>query len=190
MFGRAKPSPLPYPQSSPQGLAARWLRWAASMPAWRTPLGDRAEYYAANQPADVWFLAGQFGDAGDDPAGFRRIAVPAGRPLFLPIWWTFGTDDPPRARPSDAGVALASLENDDEVDLPVLEIVCDRKFALNGVLGNPITKTGRPRDVWMWSQAVLLTGLAAGRHRLVTSRAHVDEARPDATALVYLVMVR
>lgn len=189
MFGRAKPLALPYPEASPQGLAARWLRWAASIPAWRTPLGDRAEHYAANQPDDVFFLAGQFGDAGDDPADFRRVAVPAGRPVFLPIWWAFGTGDPPEGKPSDAGIAQASLENDEEIELPVLEVVCDRKFTVNGVLGNPITKTGTSRDVWMWSQCVLLSDLTPGRHRLITSRAHVDEQHPDATALVYLIMI-
>ncbi|MFC7245074.1 hypothetical protein ACFQO7_21575 [Catellatospora aurea] len=190
MFGRAKPSPLPYPQASPQGLAARWLRWAASIPAWRTPLGDRAEYYATNQPKDVWFLAGQFGDAGDDPENFRRVTVPAGRPIFLPIWWAYGTDDAPQGRPTDAGIAYATLENDEEIDLPILEVVCRRKFTVDGVFGNPITTTGRSRDVWMWANCVLLTGLTPGRHRLITSRAHVSEERPDAAAFVYLITIR
>lgn len=190
MFGRTKPSPLPYPASSPQGLAARWLRWAASIPAWRTPLGDRNEYYAVNQPDDVWFLAGQFGDVDVESDNLRRVTVPAGRPIFLPIWWAFGTDEAPQARPDDAGVAYATLENDEEVDLPVLDVVCDRRFTVNGVLGNPIMPTGRSREVWMWARCVLLTGLTPGRHRLITSRAHVLEDRHDATAVVYLIMIR
>jgi hypothetical protein len=181
---------LPYPPSSAQGLAARWLRWAASIPVWRTPLGDRAEYFSQNQPDDVWFLGGQFGEPSSGPDTFRRVAVPYGQPIFLPVWWAFGRGDAPGGRPDDAGVAFASLEGEDGlVELPIMDIVCDVPFTLRGAAGNPITKTGLPRKVWMWARCVQVSGLTPGRHRIVTSRSTVAEGA-RAVAIVYLITVQ
>jgi hypothetical protein len=67
-------------------LAARWLRWVNSIPSERSPLGDQTGQYAGeNQPDDVWFLAGNRGGGAK-----RQCAVPAGRPLFFPLFNMWG----------------------------------------------------------------------------------------------------
>ncbi|WP_051814459.1 hypothetical protein [Kitasatospora sp. MBT63] len=63
-------------------LAARWWKWAFSAPAGHSPVRDRTGEHAAwGQAADVWFLAGTFGGRAE-----RRCRVPAGTPLFFPVF--------------------------------------------------------------------------------------------------------
>lgn len=62
-------------------LAAAWWNWAAIEPDSTDPVVDETgEDCARNQPDDVWFLAGNFG--GET---IRECAVPADRPIFLPV---------------------------------------------------------------------------------------------------------
>lgn len=62
-------------------LAGAWWNWAAIEPDSTNPVVDETgEDCARNQPDDVWFLAGNFG--GET---IRECAVPADRPIFLPV---------------------------------------------------------------------------------------------------------
>ncbi|MFD9371963.1 signal protein [Streptomyces sp. NPDC060020] len=82
----ARPSQAP---SAPAGagrldgaeLQARWWNWAASSPARSNPVKDPdGTFCAENQPGDVWFLAGSFGEKRQ-----RTCSVPAGRPVAFPL---------------------------------------------------------------------------------------------------------
>lgn len=65
-----------------QTLPARWWAWAAAAPAGKNPVADATgELCAQGQPADVWFLAGTFGEEGVE----RTCTVPAGRPVYFPL---------------------------------------------------------------------------------------------------------
>ncbi|MER6200487.1 signal protein [Streptomyces sp. NPDC001586] len=62
-------------------LQARWWNWAASSPARSNPVKDPdGTFCAENQPGDVWFLAGSFGEKRQ-----RTCSVPAGRPVAFPL---------------------------------------------------------------------------------------------------------
>ncbi|MEU9165566.1 signal protein [Streptomyces sp. NPDC048424] len=62
-------------------LQGRWWNWAASSPERSNPVQDRdGTFCAANQPGDVWFLAGSFGEELQ-----RTCSVPAGRPVAFPL---------------------------------------------------------------------------------------------------------
>jgi hypothetical protein len=76
LFGGAgrQVQPLPYHPTSPEGLAARWVRWVAGVGPLRNPVADgTGEHAAIDQPDDVWFLAGTFGGEVE-----RRCSIPAG----------------------------------------------------------------------------------------------------------------
>ncbi len=65
-------------------LAARWWKWALSAPAERSPVADRTGQFANwRQPSDVWFLAGTYGGRV-----VRRCQIPAGKPVFFPVFNT------------------------------------------------------------------------------------------------------
>ncbi len=64
-------------------LAARWWQWGCPESG-RSPISDKTGALAGqNQPDDVWFLAGTFGGSAE-----RHCTVPAGRPLFFPVFNT------------------------------------------------------------------------------------------------------
>lgn len=64
------------------GLAARWVRWAASVGPMHNPISDTTgEDAELGQPDDVRFLAGAFGTSGT-----RAVQVPAGVPIFVPAF--------------------------------------------------------------------------------------------------------
>src|SRR3954467_5116502 len=99
---RRSPVELPYPPASPEGLAARWVRWVAGIGPMHNPIGDTTGADAGlNQPDDVWFLAGTFGDDVE-----RRCNVPTDRPLFLPVFnmWHVPADGPPQPLPRRSAV--------------------------------------------------------------------------------------
>src|SRR5690349_20598448 len=103
LFGGAgrQVKPLPYHPTSPEGLAARWVRWVAGVGPMNNPVADRTGAHAAiDQPDDVWFLAGTFGGGVE-----RRCTVPAGRPLFFPAFnmWHRYADQPPPHLPRAHG---------------------------------------------------------------------------------------
>jgi hypothetical protein len=151
---------LPYEPGSPEGLAARWVRWVAAAGAVNNPLeDDTGEHAGRNQPDDVWFLAGSY---GRKPVS-RSCVVPVGRELFLPLvnMWEVGTGGPP---PVVEG-AFGSLTVDgvavepQEISTPLPLTVAGAR--LNGVTGR---KSPFPVTVWgLWGR---VPALDHGTHEL------------------------
>jgi len=86
--GTPSPSAPPAEQSAAaapgagQTLPARWWSWAAAAPDAQSPVADgTGEFCALNQPDDVFFLAGTFGETGVK----RACTVPAGKPVYVPV---------------------------------------------------------------------------------------------------------
>jgi hypothetical protein len=158
LFGGAtEAAPLPYDPDSPEGLAARWVRWAAAAGATRNPIADVTGLYSdLNQPSDVWFLAGTFG--GDVR---RSCPAPADRPIFLPAFnrWQAGATTPPQ--PMRA--AFGGLRVDgQEVELDVYGTPVP--FEVAGARGNPVTGTNQPVPMTVWGYWKRLEPLARGNH--------------------------
>jgi hypothetical protein len=65
-----------------QTLPARWWTWAAAAPKASDPISDTTgEWCGKNQPTDVWFLAGTFGNG---PIS-RSCEIPTGTPVYFPV---------------------------------------------------------------------------------------------------------
>jgi hypothetical protein len=63
-------------------LPARWWKWAASFPDATNPVMDATgKQCDEKQPADIWFLAGSFGQG---PVT-RECTIPSGRQVYFPI---------------------------------------------------------------------------------------------------------
>jgi len=68
-------------------LSAKWFQWAFSMSWDHNPLFDTADC-SAGQSGPVWFLGGQFCQAGNTTCGApvrRTCQIPRGKVLFFPI---------------------------------------------------------------------------------------------------------
>ena len=151
---------LPYDPRSPEGLAARWIQWVAAAGLDQSPIDDRtgANGYA-NQPADVWFLAGSRGGQVH-----RRVVVPAGRDLFFPVinWWSPADDAP------DVSAAVQRMHGSVAVDgLPVAEpelIVTPQPFTVVGARFNDITLRSKPRQVVTCGLWTSVPALPLGEH--------------------------
>jgi hypothetical protein len=156
LFSGRTTAPLPYPPTSAEGLAARWVQWAASSPIARNPISDKTgKWAAANQPDDVWFLAGTFGGPAE-----RQCAVPAGRPLFLPA---FNMWEWPSRTPTAVPSAYGNLTVDGvptELDV----IGTPEPFQVKGALLNPVTRMPRGINVTVWGIWRRLDPLAPGEH--------------------------
>lgn len=152
-------APLPFATGSPEELAARWVRWVAEAGITRNPIDDdTGELAGDRQPADVWFLAGTYGGAVT-----RRCPVPAGRPLFFPVFcmWSSPADgDPPVV---EGATATARLDGS---ALPVVEIGTPVPFDVSGPRFNAITRRRAPGPVQVWGLWCHVAGLAAGPHAL------------------------
>ena len=135
-------SPLPYDPCSPQGLAARWVQWVAAAGLDESPIDDETGAHgAANQPTDVWFLAGCRGGRVQ-----RRVAVPGGRDLFFPVinWW-FRADRAP-----ELSAVLERVHGSVIVDGVPMEpepIVTPEPFTVTGARFNDVTLRTRPRQI-------------------------------------------
>jgi hypothetical protein len=150
---------LPYDPRSPEGLAARWVRWVASVGPLKNPvLDDTGERAAVNQPDDVWFLAGSDGRRVE-----RRCAVPMGRELFLPAFnmWHRHAEEPPESMDRAHGsVVLDGVKHEPEV------IATPVPFLVTGAGLNGVTMRKRPTPVTVWGLWTLLPGLELGPHEL------------------------
>jgi len=159
-FSPRPAGPLPYALNSPEGLAARWVRWAASIGSDHHPIADSTGADAGvNQPDDVWFLAGTFGGIVE-----RRCAVPAGRPLFLPVfnmWHTNATAAPP-AVDQAFGTLMVNNEN-----VPVDQVQTPIPFDVSGARHNPVTGVTRPVPMTVWGLWKLLDPLPPGGHAVL-----------------------
>jgi len=65
-----------------QSLPARWWSWAAAAPDTQSPVADTTGTFCdLNQPDDVFFVAGTFGETGVR----RACTIPAGKPVYFPV---------------------------------------------------------------------------------------------------------
>ncbi|NUT34111.1 MAG: hypothetical protein HOV79_13675 [Hamadaea sp.] len=160
LFSRTRvAAELPYPPHSPEGLAARWVRWVAAAGPVRNPVADETGDFAGlGQPDDVWFLAGTFG--GDVE---RRCAIPARRSLFFPLFniWYDDPDGPPHPERD----AVGTLTVDGARFTPDV-IATPRPFEVAGVFRNPVTGTRQPIAVTVWGLWKRLDPLPPGRHEV------------------------
>ncbi|PZF97794.1 hypothetical protein [Micromonospora deserti] len=160
-FGRpSRPAPLPYPQTSPEGLAARWVRWVAAHGPMKNPIRDTTgEHAGHHQPDDVWFLAGTYGGSAE-----RRCAVPAGRPVFFPafnMWqWPAAAGEVPVV---DGATGHATL---DGAPVALARIGTPTPFEVRGALGNGVTSRSGAVPVTCWGLWATVGPLAAGAHEL------------------------
>lgn len=158
MFGGGQPvAPLPYDEDSPEGLAARWVRWVAAAGPTVNPVADTSGANAGiNQPDDVFFLAGTF---GGEVA--RKCAVPAGRPLFFPAFnmWEIEPEGAPQVLPR----AFGSVRVDGE-PADVQAIGTPVPFEVSGSRFNPVTRTSRPVPMVVWGLWKRLEPLSDGGH--------------------------
>lgn len=158
LFGR-KIRPLPYESSSPEGLAARWVQWAASAPVATNPLVDEdGRHSETNQPADIYFLAGCFGGTVE-----RQCQVRSTSSLFFPAFnmWTFGAEGPPQ--PVTNAHGYITLDGD-QVEPKV--IATPKPFDVQGVKGNPVTQSTEIYPAVVWGLWKKLDPLPHGRHEL------------------------
>lgn len=148
---------LPYAPRSPEGLAARWVQWVASAGPLKNPLNDETgEDAAHNQPDDVWFLAGSYGERME-----RRCVVPLGRDLFLPMFntWDFPSEDPPQPVEGISG-SLAV----DGVPLEPEVIGTPVPFTVAGARLNGVTLSKKPKRGTVWGLWKLIPALSPGEH--------------------------
>ncbi|MBB3675863.1 hypothetical protein [Modestobacter versicolor] len=152
-------APLPFDPRSPEGLAARWVQWVAAARADKNPIADETgEDAAANQPSDVFFLAGSYGERL-----VRRCVVPAGRDLFIPAFCNFerNPDGPPQPIESAHGsiaVDGAPLEAD-WISTPV-------PFLVSGARLNLMTGRTKPVPMTTWGLWKLIPALPQGQHEV------------------------
>ncbi len=151
---------LPYEPGSPEGLAARWVRWVADAGLMSNPLEDETGRYAGdNQPEDVWFLAGTY---GRKPIR-RGCTVPVGRDLFLPVvnTWDVGNGGPPPVLED----AVASLTVDGSPLVPD-EIATPIPFTVAGARLNGVTGRKSPLAVTVWGLWKRIPALGPGEHEV------------------------
>lgn len=169
-----EPSPLPYDPRSPEGLAARWVRWVAAAPKATNPIADPTGALAAvNQPDDVWFLAGSYGRQV-----VRSCDVPAGRELFVPTvnMWVWPAGGPQRPMAGAVGTAVL-----DGAEVPVTEVSTPVPFLVHGAPDNGVTFDGKPHPVTVWGLWAHLPGLAPGDHHLRLGGGDGDRFSVDVT---------
>ena len=157
----AEVAPLPFDPRSPEGLAARWVRWVAAAGLDESPIDDTTGAHGmANQPTDVWFLAGNRGGSVH-----RRLAVPAGRDLFFPVvnGWAVSDEAP------DVAELLDAVHGSVAVDGAPLEpelIVTRQPFVVAGARFNDITLRTKPKPVVTWGLWRSVPALAPGEHEV------------------------
>ena len=157
----AEAAPLPFPPDSPEGLAARWVRWAAAVPFGQSPIDDpTGELANAGQPEDVFFLAGTFGGIAE-----RRCSVPAGRPLFVPVFnmWEWPAKG---GLSADVMPDMTGTLHVDGISVPVDRVATSQPFDVAGARGNPVTRTEKPVPavvVGLWKR---LDALTPGAHEV------------------------
>ena len=172
-------APLPYAPDSPEGLAARWVRWAASSSRLSNPISDTSGKHAAvHQPDDVWFLAGTFGGTAH-----RRCAVPSGVPIFFPVinMWEWPATGPA----SQLSHPVAALVVDG-VPAELVEINTPVPFEVAGAAGNPITRSRKPIPTAVWGLWRKLEALPEGSH---TIRFEGGDGHRFKVAVAYEILV-
>ncbi|MEM9204652.1 MAG: signal protein [Actinomycetota bacterium] len=138
-------------------LAAAWWTWAAQEPATTNPVVDAdGSDCARNQPGDVWFLAGSFGEVIQ-----RSCTVPAGTELFAPVLNSFCEPDGCGGSFDDAE-RLATL---DGVPLEIIEIDVP-STTISGQPDNAVFGEGGTFTVMVAGWWIRVPGLAPGKYEL------------------------
>ena len=150
---------LPFDPRSPEGLAARWVQWVAAARVDKDPVADATGVdAAANQPSDVFFLAGSYGERL-----VRRCVVPAGRDLFLPAFCHVERSAGRPPEPLDGAHGALSVDG-----MPVEPdwIATSAPFLVSGVRLNLITGRTRPVLMTTWGWWKQVPALAPGKHEV------------------------
>ncbi len=141
-------------------LAARWWQWAAQFEQERSPISDRTgEDCRRDQPDDVFFLAGSFGEKVR-----RTCRVDAGKPVFLPAVNTICWGERDASACAFSGVETHVTL--DGTSIEARERASDGAFRVNVPAGSPLgVDAGTHRAVaWgLWSGPLTLS---PGRHEL------------------------
>ncbi|WP_210776356.1 hypothetical protein [Micromonospora sp. U56] len=119
--------------AKPVEIQQRWWNWAAAEGTATNPVSDRSGVDCArNQPVDVWFFAGSFGETVR-----RKCSVPAGRPIVAPLVNVVAS------RKADCATFLRDATGSAKFDGKRLsgERMEGEKITYRGVDGNPITQT-------------------------------------------------
>lgn len=157
-FGKPDTTSIPYRLNSPEGLALRWLQWAASSKTACNPIADTTGMYAdVEQPEDVWFLAGCFGGEV-----MRRCTIPANKKLFFPVfnfWMTENYEAP------DLSKSYGYLNIDGE-EIELDSIHTTRKTVIKGVWDNPVTGTIFGLPMFICGFWKLVEPLSIGQHEI------------------------
>jgi len=103
----ANPNPgiLP-PNSHPHGAtygewAARWWQWALSIPADKSPFADpTGDHCGEGQAGSVWYLVPLAGPV----QAVGHCEMPAGKSIFMPVWWVLFGAVAGDCEPSNPGV--------------------------------------------------------------------------------------
>ncbi|MER5933089.1 signal protein [Streptomyces sp. NPDC002054] len=138
-------------------VQSRWWSWAAASPAGSNPVRDPdGTFCAEHQPADVWFLAGNFGGESR-----RSCSVPAGRPLVFPVVAFAGTQ-------AECAGAAARAEGTATLDGRPVELVRHgpTPIRFTGTEDNPVTReagTFTTQSCGLWAR---LDPPAPGQHAL------------------------
>ena len=131
-------------------LPARWWSWAAAAPKDQNPIADATgKFCARNQPDDVFFLAGTFGE--EDV--FRKCTIPAGTPVYFPVVNRVCPLDPgesPEAAVKDCRILNRTLlwATLNEEPLAFAEASSKGSFRLEPVPGNDLGMAAGDAVAW------------------------------------------
>ncbi|WP_037334039.1 hypothetical protein [Saccharomonospora piscinae] len=138
-------------------LQGRWWTWAASSEDDSNPVADPdGSRCAEDQPTDVWFLAGSFGERVT-----RTCTMPAAVPVAFPVVNYIGDAE-------SCDVFLSSARGSAVLDDRELEPQRHEAtiVTVNAVEGNPVTGSGGRFQTHACGLWVQLEPLAPGNHEL------------------------
>lgn len=143
---------------SASDLQGRWWSWASSTDEASNPVADTTgDFCAANQPQDVWFLAGTFGGKVN-----RSCHVPASRRLAFPLMNMVGSAGQCLSFPGDAA-GEATLDG-----TPLkADYYAATAVTVTAVDGNPLGVAAGTHHLYacgFWAQ---IPALSSGPHHLV-----------------------
>jgi hypothetical protein len=153
--GAVSPSPAPQRVSL---LQQRWWNWAAAEKTATNAVADTSGADCArNQPDDLWFLAGTFGDAVR-----RTCSVPAGRPIVAPVVNLVA------AERADCVAFVRAASGSAKLDGRPLTVdrMPTEEITYRGVEGNPITQTGDKYSGTACGLWITIPAPAPGAHTL------------------------
>jgi hypothetical protein len=93
-----------------------WCRWAFGIKRDRNPITDKTGQFAAEgQTGPVWFLGGNLGGTT-----VRKLDIPAGKPIFLPVVYQFLFGDQSSERQLQFDAKTLIDEAKDSTDMEIL----------------------------------------------------------------------